>query len=87
VNDYTILGLSLNKLLFEQINDDILANAEMEVVESFREWLPFVEIKKIDILTSDDDSAIPHNNLKVSLVFNIKNEPNMLHSITVTLGE
>jgi hypothetical protein len=49
-------------------------------------WLPFVEIRDIQVLTSDELTSIGANEIRVKILFNIKQDPNTLDSITLSFG-
>ena len=51
-----------------------------EINDGMKVWLPFVNIRKIDI-TKDED----YNTLKIYVSFNIQNAPNMIDSIEVDI--
>tara|TARA_Y100001963_G_C6518370_1_gene325443 strand:- start:41 stop:484 length:444 start_codon:yes stop_codon:yes gene_type:complete len=80
------LGLNLKKYLFEQFTDEMRITIENDIVDSFNFWLPFVEIKDLNVGMGESDS-IGKNKLNISVVFNIRKDPNTLDSINVTIGE
>jgi len=43
------LGMGLKRLLFEQITEDTTIQIENNIVDVFETWLPFVELKDIQI--------------------------------------
>ena len=50
-----------------------------EIVDSFKFWLPFVEIQDIKVNFNDNSQ------MDVSVEFNIKQDPNTLESVQVTI--
>ena len=44
------LGLNLKRLLFEQINEEGLIAVQDSILDTFDFWLPFVEVRNIEIL-------------------------------------
>ena len=52
-------------------------------MDKFEFWLPFVEVRNIEVLSRDDDSNIGINEIRVKILFNIKQDPNTLDSITL----
>ena len=80
------LGLNIRRFLFEQFTDDIRIGIENDIVDSFNFWLPFVEIKDLNI-SMDDSDYMGKNKLNISVVFNIIRDPNTLESVNVTIGE
>ena len=80
------IGLNLRKFQFEQFTDETRITIENEIVDTFRFWLPFVEIKDLKINMNELDS-IGKNKLNISVLFNILKDPNTLESVNVTIGE
>tara|TARA_B100000424_G_C22862302_1_gene459476 strand:+ start:253 stop:696 length:444 start_codon:yes stop_codon:yes gene_type:complete len=80
------LGLNLRRFLFEQFTDETRIAIENDIVDTFRLFLPFVEIKDLVIEMEETDS-IGKNKLTISVLFNIVRDPNTLESISVTIGE
>ena len=80
------LGLNLRQLLFEHIKDDNLLAVQDSILDKFQFWLPFVEVRDIQISTTDNNSSVPTNEIKVKILFNIKQDPNTLDSITLSFG-
>ena len=52
-------------------------------MDKFEFWLPFVEVRNIEVLSNDDDSNIGMNEIRVKILFNIKQDPNTLDSVTL----
>ena len=77
------LGLDLRTLLFEHITNENLIGVQNAIMDKFEFWLPFVEVRNIEILSNDDDSSIGINEIRVKILFNIKQDPNTLDSITL----
>ena len=86
------LGMGLNRLLFENITDDLKLLINDDIINTFKVWLPFITIKDVSIFTSDDDGIGTFNNINdntvsISITFFMNNSPNMLESVDVVLGE
>ncbi len=75
------LGMNIRQFLFEQITEDTQVQIENDIVDTFNTWLPFVELRKIDIDTSNQDK----NQINIEIVFNIKRAPNTIESVGVVL--
>jgi len=75
------LGMNIRQFLFEQITEDTQVQIENDIVDTFNTWLPFVELRKIDIDTSNQDK----NQININIVFNIKRAPNTIESVGVVL--
>ena len=78
------LGLALRRFLFEQINEDTNILIENEIVDTFEKWLPFVEIRELDVNTQPVNSD--RNQIKIKVTFNIRRAPGSLESVGVVLG-
>ncbi len=80
------LGTGLRRFLFEQFTEDTVIGVQNEIIDTFKRWLPFVEIREIDV-SMDELSAIGKNKLTISILFNIMRDPNTLESVEVEIGE
>ena len=79
------LGINLRRYLFEQFSDEVVLNIQNELIDIFQFWLPFVEIRNIEVnLNSDGTNP---NKLDISLDFNIKQDPNTLESVQMSITE
>ena len=81
------LGLNLRELLFEQIEEDTRRQIEADIVDKFSFWLPFVRIQEIDIRTTDEDSSVSVNTIKINIVFSIAQDPNTLDSVQIVVTQ
>ena len=81
------LGLGLRNYLFEQFTDDLKLQIENEILDGFEMWLPFVQIRSLDIKMVNADSSITKNKLHINIIFNIKRDPETLESVQVTIGD
>ena len=75
------LGMNIRRFLFEQVTEDTQVQIENDIVDTFATWLPFVELREIDIDTSNQDK----NQINIKIVFNIKRAPNTIESVGVVL--
>ena len=75
------LGMNIRRFLFQQITEDTQVQIENDIVDTFATWLPFVELREIDIDTSNQDK----NQINIKIVFNIKRAPNTIESVGVVL--
>ena len=80
------LGINLRKYLFEQFSDEVVFSIQNDIVDTFKKWLPFVEIKDL-VINMDESDSIGKNKLSVSVLFNITKDSNTLESVDVTIGE
>ena len=77
------LGIGLRRLLFEHITNENLIGVQDTILDKIEFWLPFVEIRNIQVLSRDDSTDIGANEIRVKIDFNIKQDPNTLDSITL----
>ena len=77
------LGMNFRRLLFEQMTDENLLAIQDAILDKFDFWLPFVEIRNIQVLSRDDTTDIGMNEIRVKIDFNIKQDPNTLDSVTL----
>ena len=77
------LGLNLRWLLFEHITNENLIGVQDAILDKIEFWLPFVEVRDIQVLSRDNTTDIGANEIRVKILFNIKQDPNTLDSITL----
>ena len=77
------LGLNLRRLLFEHITNENLIGIQDSILDKIEFWLPFVEVRDIQVSSRDNTTDIGANEIKVKILFNIKQDPNTLDSITL----
>ena len=75
------LGMNIRRFLFEQITDDTAIEIENDIVDTFQTWLPFVELRNIDVDLGDQD----RNKISINITFNIRSAPTELQSVGVVL--
>ena len=78
------LGMGLRRFVFEQINENTSIEIENNIVDVFDTWLPFVELKDIDI--NIDSTNQEQNKIKINITFSIKKSPTSLETVEVALG-
>tara|TARA_Y100000034_G_C6804563_1_gene361153 strand:+ start:190 stop:624 length:435 start_codon:yes stop_codon:yes gene_type:complete len=77
------LGISLKRFLFEQMTQETFNNIQTEIIDTFDFWLPFVEIRNIEVSNKNIDS----NSIVIDLAFNITKDPNTVESVQVEIGD
>ncbi len=77
------LGMNLKRFVFEQITEDTKIQIENDIVDTFETWLPFVELRDIEVITNSITED--RNKININIVFNIKKAPNFLESVGVVL--
>ena len=73
------LGMNLKQLLFEQMTEDLSIQIENDIVDVFQRWLPFVDLRNIEVNRRDDI-----NQVTINIEFNINRTPNATESVQVT---
>jgi len=73
------LGMDLRSLIFEPFTEDITIQIENNIVDVFSRWLPFVDLRNINVNRKDD-----LNQVNINIDFNIRRAPNNLESVQVT---
>ena len=73
------LGMDLRSLIFEPLTEDITIQIENNIVDVFSRWLPFVDLRNIQVDRRDD-----LNQVNINIDFNIRRAPNNLESVQVT---
>jgi len=77
------LGLNLRRLLFEHITNENIIGVQDAILDKFQFWLPFVEVRDIQVLSKDNTTDIGANEIRVKILFNIKQDPNTLESVVL----
>jgi phage baseplate assembly protein W len=77
------LGLPLRRLLFEHITEENLIGVQDAVLDKMEFWLPFVEVRDIQVSSSEENTSIGVNEIRIKILFNIKQDPNTLDSVTL----
>ena len=73
------LGMNLRNLLFEPMTEDLTIQIENNIVDVFERWLPFVDLRNINVERRNET-----NQTKINIEFNIRRAPNSLESVQVT---
>jgi len=75
------LGTNLRSILFEQINETTTIRIQDIILDALQIWLPFVDIRDIEIKTNDSNDVVDRNQIKVNIIFNIKQDPVTIDSV------
>jgi phage baseplate assembly protein W len=65
-------GTNLLDIIFQPNTNDLKPEIEDILVESINFWLPYVQIEAINIITAEDDPALPHQ-IQISILYSIQN--------------
>ena len=77
------LGIGLRRVLFDHITEESLIGIQDSILDKLEFWLPFVEVRDIQVLSREDSTDIGANEIKLKILFNIKQDPNTLDSVTL----
>jgi phage baseplate assembly protein W len=80
------LGINLRNFLFNQIDDETIFSIQNEILDKLEYWLPFVEVRDIEVKTTDEDSTVNSNTIVLNIIFNIKQDPDTLASVQVDIN-
>lgn len=64
-------GVGLHRFLFEQTNDETYSQIVQKIQEQVSLYLPAVNLKGIDFVTSDEDPVLLQNQINISIRYNI----------------
>ena len=78
------LGVELRNVIFEPITESTLLLIQDTILDSFELWLPFVEVKDIQVI--NDNSRTDINQVVVRIDFNIKQDPNTSDSVSINFS-
>ena len=57
------MGLNLRKFLFEQFTDELRLQIENDILDTFNFWLPFVQVKDLQIKMSSPSDSVNTNKM------------------------
>ena len=82
------IGLNLRKFMFEQFTDELRLQIENDILDTFEFWLPFVQIRDLQVgMSPATAGSVNNNKLIINIVFNITRDPNTLESVQVEIGD
>ena len=84
---YPTFGLNLRTLLFNNIDESTEITVQQNIVDTFKFWLPFVNIQNIQINTQSTEPSLNTNTISVNIVFNIVQDPDTTASITLDFND
>ena len=81
------LGIGLRRVLFDQITDESLIGIQDSILDKMELWLPFVEVRDIQVISNINDDSINGNTIRIKIIFNIKQDPNTLQSVQIVVSD
>jgi phage baseplate assembly protein W len=75
-------GSGLQELLFDFNDDRLAVKIEEVITESITNWLPYVDIRQIDVSPSNENRD--RNQVEISITFGVSNTPD-LNQVTFTV--
>ena len=76
-------GSNLHSVLFETMNEDFNDQLEDSIRTSLTTWLPYINIKKIDITQPDYNE----NRVNIAIDFGLAFEPNRFENISISFDQ
>ncbi len=76
-------GSELHTILFEPLNDDFSDIIEGAVRSSLSKWLPYINIKNIEITMPDYNI----NRVNIAIDFGLSFEPNRFESVSISFDQ
>ena len=60
-------GSNLRRVCFEQVNEELLESIELDVKNTVEQWLPYIIINEIEVLTDDGNTSKIYVQVKYSI--------------------
>ena len=60
-------GTNLRAICFEQVNDDLPETINLDITKAVEQWLPYIIIKDIEVLTDDGNTNTIYVQVKYSI--------------------
>ena len=76
-------GSSLHEILFEPLNEDFNEIIETAIRESLNKWLPYINIKNIEITMPDYNI----NQVNIAIDFGLSFEPDRFGTVSVSFDQ
>jgi phage baseplate assembly protein W len=76
-------GSNLHTILFEPLNEDFSSIIEDAIRDSLSVWLPYINIKNIEITMPDYNI----NRVNISIDFGLSFEPDRFESVSVSFDQ
>ena len=80
------LGVKLRRFLFEPFSESLADEIKVVIIDTVSFWLPFVEIKSINVRMSDNQGADFTSLMEISIVFFLKKDIKTLESVQLTIS-
>ena len=78
-----LLGIDLRRYMFNTIDEELTFEIQNSILDTFKLWLPFVEVR--DIKVNIKEVEVGRNNINLHIDFNIKQDPNTLASVQLDI--
>ena len=76
----------LSGMLFEPIHKvELLEKIRMEISVAVENYLPFISLQDVVLMTSEDDNSLKENQVRVSMAYIIKDQQAMADRYTFTV--
>jgi hypothetical protein len=78
-----VFGSQLHSILFEPMNEDFGDILEESIRSSLEKWLPYINIKNIDVVIPDYNI----NRVNIAIDFGLSFEPNRFGTVSVSFDQ
>ena len=78
-------GCNLREFLFEPRTDSLRRRIADRIIQQIGEWMPFLSIRELNIIFSDEDSSLREYNIRIRLVFVFSDDPALAATIQLTI--
>lgn len=82
------MGCNLKEFLFENFSsEEIKSRIGERIVSQVETWLPFVGIRTLNILTTEDDSSINENAIRIKITFYLLSSPDLSSKLDIQIAQ
>ena len=60
-------GSNLRRICFEQVDDELIESIELDVKNAVEQWLPYIIINEVEVLTDDGNASKIYVQIKYSI--------------------
>jgi hypothetical protein len=78
-----VFGSQLHSILFEPMNEDFGDILEESIRSSLEKWLPYINIKNIDVVIPDYNI----NRVNIAIDFGLSFEPSRFESVSISFDQ
>lgn len=79
------LGVSVQQYLFENITSHVKESIREMISLQMARWLPHIKIIEIKVLSQEDEAVLGFNDIKITLDFQLLENPDMFDTVQIIL--